>query len=128
LFRRQVRRHRRLGVFQLRAGCRLSGRFLPRKIRTEGDRGLGVERNVEFAQLLVAVEVSIDAAQRHLFFGFVEIHAEQALGGIEPKAIDSLRGRGLLRQGRGGRTRGKKGRKEASSIHGGRRVPRPLSN
>jgi hypothetical protein len=47
---------------------------------------------------------------------------------VEPEAVDARRDRRLLRQCRGGRARGKKGRKEASSIHGGRRVPRPLSN
>ena len=80
-----------LREFQLRARRRLAGRFLARQIRPEGDRRLGVERDVELAQLLVAVEVAIDAVERHLLLGLVEVDAEDAFGGVEAKAIDALR-------------------------------------
>ena len=118
LLRRQVRRHDRPRELQLRAGRRLAGRPLAGQVRPERDRRLGVERDVELAQLLVAVEVSIDAVERHLLLGLVEVDAEEALGGVEAQAIDALRSGGrLLRQRRRGRAGGKKGREEASSVH-----------
>ena len=105
---------------QLRARRRLAGRPLARQVRPEGDGRLGVERDVQLAQLLVAVEVAVDAAERHLLFGLGEVHAEDALGGVEAEAIDARRAGGRLlgqrrRGGAGGKQRS--GRKEAASVH-----------
>jgi len=44
-------------------------------IRSERDRRLGIEWNVELTELLVAVEIAAGAADRHFFFGVGELQA-----------------------------------------------------
>ena len=69
--------------------------FLPGKVRPERDRRLGVERHVDLAQLLVGLEIAVDAGERLLLLGVGEVDAEDLLAAVERVLADAAR---LLRR------------------------------
>ena len=60
-------------------------------VGTEGHRRLGVERDVEPAQLLVAIEVPADAAGGHLLFRVGEVQVVDLLGALQDVLAESRR-------------------------------------
>ena len=126
--RRRSRRRRCERDLDLRAGRRRTVRFLAWKIWMKRDRRLGIERDVELAQLLERREVSPDAGGSCLFFGFGEIDAEDLFGAIERRRIDSRRRLRLLsrecRSGEAAGDRGRNRREKSPALHTSR--PHPI--